>query len=125
MIDGLRHLHMLMAGLSILGFLLRGGWAWRMPRLLKRKPVKILPHVIDTLLLASAIALLFAYGWNPFVQGWLVAKIVLLIVYIGLGLVALKPWYGAAVRVPAFVAAVAVFAWIYAIASAHAVVPFV
>lgn len=124
MIDGLRHLHMLMAGLSILGFLLRGLWAWRVPALLARKPVKILPHVIDTLLLVSAIALLFAYGWNPFAQSWLVAKIVLLIVYIGLGLVALKPWYGAAVRVPAFFAAVAVFAWIVTIARAHAVVPF-
>lgn len=124
MIDGLRHLHMLMAGISILGFLLRGFWAWRVPGLLARKPVKILPHVIDTLLLASAIALLFAYGWNPFAQSWLAAKIVLLIVYIGLGLVALKHWYGAAVRVPAFFAAVAVFAWIFTIARAHAVVPF-
>ncbi|MEF8834081.1 MAG: SirB2 family protein [Halofilum sp. (in: g-proteobacteria)] len=124
MIDGLRHLHFLMAGLSMLGFLLRGLWAWLTPGLLARKPVKILPHVIDTLLLASAIALLFAYGWNPFAQAWLVAKIVLLIVYIGLGLVALKPWYGASVRVPAFFAAVAVFAWIVAIALSKLVLPF-
>ena len=124
MIDGLRHLHMAMAGLSILGFVLRGFWAWRAPRLLARKPVKILPHIIDTLLLLSAIGLLVAYGWNPFAQAWLVAKIGLLIVYIGLGLVALKPWYGAAVRLPAFLAAVAVFAWIVSIALAHAFVPF-
>ena len=123
MIDGLRHLHMLMVGVSIFGFALRGLWAWRMPGLLARKPVKILPHVIDTLLLASAIALLFAYGWNPFAQGWLVAKIVLLIVYIGLGLIALKPWYGASVRVPAFFAAVAVFAWIFAIARSKLILP--
>ncbi|MFW5970053.1 MAG: SirB2 family protein [Halofilum sp. (in: g-proteobacteria)] len=124
MIDGLRHLHMLMAGLSILGFLLRGFWAWRVPGLLARKPVKIVPHVIDTLLLASAIALLVTYGWNPFAQSWLVAKIALLVVYIGLGLVALKPWYGASVRVPAFFAAVAVFAWIVAIALTKLVLPF-
>lgn len=124
MIDGLRHLHMTMAGLSILGFVLRGFWAWRVPALLARKPVKIVPHIIDTLLLLSAIGLLVAYGWNPFAQAWLLAKIGLLIAYIALGLVALKPWYGASVRVPAFFAAVAVFAWIVTIARAHAFVPF-
>ena len=124
MIEGLRHLHILMAGLSILGFVVRGFWAWRVPRLLAAKPVKILPHVIDTLLLASAIGLLVAYGWNPLAQGWLLAKIGLLLAYIGLGLVALKPWYGAQVRVPAFFAAVVVFAWIVVIARAHAFVPF-
>lgn len=119
MIAALKHLHMGMAALSILGFVVRGFWAWRAPRLLAYRPVKVVPHVVDTLLLLSAIGLLIAYGWNPFAQGWLVAKIVLLVVYIGLGLVALKPWYGAAVRVPAFVAAVAVFAWIVMIARAH------
>lgn len=125
MIAALKYLHMGMAVLSILGFVLRGLWAWRSPRLLARKPVRIVPHVIDTLLLLSAIGLLVAYGWNPLDQGWLVAKIVLLVAYIALGLVALKPWYGAAVRVPAFVAAVAVFAWIVIIARAHVfVVPF-
>lgn len=119
MIAALKHLHMAMAALSILGFVVRGFWAWRAPRLLAYRPVKVVPHVVDTLLLASAIGLLVAYGWNPFAQGWLVAKIVLLVVYIALGLVALKPWYGAAIRVPAFVAAVAVFAWIVMIARAH------
>lgn len=119
MIAALKYLHMGMAVLSILGFILRGFWAWRSPRLLAYRPVKIVPHVIDTLLLLSAIGLLIAYSWNPLVQGWLLAKIVLLVVYIALGLVALKPWYGAAVRLPAFVAAVAVFAWIVMIARAH------
>lgn len=123
MIEHLRTLHMSMAAISIAGFVLRGFWAWRAPRLLARKPVKIVPHVVDTLLLASAIGLLVAYGWNPFAQAWLTAKIGLLLAYIALGLVALKPWYGVAVRVPAFVAAVGVFAWIVAIARAHAFVP--
>lgn len=119
MIAALKHLHMGMAALSILGFVVRGFWAWRSPRLLAYRPVRIVPHVVDTLLLLSAIGLLVAYGWNPLAQGWLVAKIVLLVVYIALGLVALKPWYGAAIRVPAFVVAVAVFAWIVMIARAH------
>ena len=124
MIAELKYLHISMAALSIVGFVLRGFWAWRSPGLLTRRPVRIVPHVVDTLLLLAAIGLLFAYGWNPFAFDWLIAKIVLLLVYIALGLVALKPWYGPIVRVPAFFAAVAVFAWIAMIARAHAFVPF-
>lgn len=120
----LKHLHMSMAALSIAGFVLRGAWAWRAPALLRRKPVKIVPHVVDTVLLASAIGLLFVYGWNPLDHGWLLAKIGLLVVYIALGLAALKPWFAGPVRAAAFVAAVAVFAWIVVIARAHRFVPF-
>ncbi len=119
----LKHLHMTMAVLTIAGFLLRGFWAWRAPRLLALKPVRVVPHVVDTVLLASAIALLFAYGWNPLDHGWLVAKIGLLLVYIGLGMAALKPRFAPPVRVAAFLGAVAVFAWIVLIARAHRFVP--
>lgn len=119
----LKHLHMTMAALTIAGFLLRGFWAWRVPRLLALKPVRIGPHVIDTVLLASAVALLFAYGWNPLDHGWLMAKIGLLLVYIGLGMAALKPRFAPPVRFAAFLGAVAVFAWIVLIARAHRFVP--
>ena len=124
MIAALKHIHVTAAGLSIAGFVLRGFWAWRAPRLLAAKPVKIVPHVIDTVLLLAAIGLLLAYGWNPLAFGWLSAKIGLLLAYIALGLLALKPRHGPAVRVPAFLAAVAVFAWMVVIARAHAFVPF-
>ena len=124
MIGWLKVLHVSMAALSIAGFLVRGFWAWRAPRLLRRRPVKVLPHVVDTLLLASAIGLLFAYGWNPLDHGWLLAKIGLLLIYIGLGLAALKPWFSGPMRVVAFVGAVIVFAWIASIARAHRFVPF-
>jgi len=126
MIAALKSIHVIAAVVSILGFLLRGFWAWRMPHLMERKPVKIVPHVVDTILLLAAVGLLFAYGggWVMASADWLGAKVVLLIAYIGLGLVAFKPWFGAAVRVPSFVAAVAAFGWILAIARAHAIVPF-
>ncbi len=126
MITTLKTIHVLAALVSILGFVVRGFWAWRQPHMLTNKLVKILPHVIDTVLLLAAIGLLLAYGgaWVSASMGWLSAKIVLLVVYIVLGLVALKPWYGARVRVPAFIGAVAVFVWIVAIARAHAFVPF-
>ena len=124
MIGALKHLHMAMAGLSILGFLLRGYWAWANPVLLRRKPVKIVPHVVDTLLLLSAIGMLVLYGWNPFAFGWLTAKIVLLVVYIVLGTIAIKGRVTGAPRAVAFFAAVAVFVWIFLIARAHAFIPF-
>ncbi|MDX1608776.1 MAG: SirB2 family protein [Halofilum sp. (in: g-proteobacteria)] len=124
MITALKLLHVSMAALSIAGFVLRGVWAWRRPDLLARRPTRIVPHIIDTFLLLAAVGLLVAYGWNPLAFDWLLAKIVLLLAYIGFGLVALKPWFGAHVRVPAFVAALGVFAWIVLIARAHALVPF-
>jgi uncharacterized membrane protein SirB2 len=126
MLATLQTIHVLAALVSILGFGLRGLWAWRRPGLLTLKPVKIVPHVIDTILLLSAIGLLLAYGgaWVSASAGWLTAKVVLLVIYIGLGLIALKPWFGPGVRAPAFALAVAVFVWIVAIARAHALVPF-
>jgi len=124
MIGWLKALHVSMAALSIAGFLVRGFWAWRAPGLLRRRMVKVVPHVVDTLLLASAIGLLFTYGWNPLDHEWLLAKIGLLPVYIALGLAALKPWFNGPVRAGAFVGAVIVFAWIVLIARAHRFVPF-
>lgn len=124
MIAWLKTLHMSMAALSIAGFVLRGYWAWRAPARLQRRPVRVLPHVVDTLLLASAIGLLLAYGWNPLAQSWLLAKIGLLLVYIALGLAALKPWFAGPVRAGAFAGAVLVFAWIVLIARAHRFIPF-
>ena len=124
MIVWLKHLHVTMAALTIAGFVTRAIWAWRAPRLLQLPPVRVLPHVVDTLLLASAIGLLFAYGWNPLAQGWLVAKIGLLLLYIALGMAALKPWFTPPARAAAFAGAVAVFGWIVAIALAHRFVPF-
>lgn len=124
MIAALKHLHITAAGISIAGFVLRGVWAWRAPHRLRWRPVKILPHVVDTILLAAAIGLLALYSWNPFAFTWLTAKIVLLVVYIVLGMVTLKHWFGARVRVTAFFAAVAIFGWIVLIALQHRFVPF-
>lgn len=58
--------------------------------ILQGKIVKILPHINDTLLLISAIYLSFMSGLFPFVEGWLGAKVVLLVGYIIAGMFALK-----------------------------------
>jgi len=84
----LKHLHITCVVLSGLGFLLRGFWMLQeSPRLQGRLP-RVAPHVVDTLLLGSALALAFLSGQYPFVQGWLTAKVLALLAYIGCGSVA-------------------------------------
>ena len=58
--------------------------------LLQNRWLKVLPHLNDTLLLSAAIYLMIAVGQYPFVNHWLTAKVVALLVYIGLGMVTLK-----------------------------------
>lgn len=84
--------------------------------LIHLKPVKILPHIIDTVLLLSAIAMLFILGFGLLYQGWLLHKVGLLIVYIVLGMIALGDKYSRSKRLAAFVGAVTVFFYIVGIA---------
>ncbi len=86
----IKHLHMLFAVISLCGFLARAALKFAGSGLLDKKPVKILPHVNDTLLLVCGITLAAIAGINPFVQLWLLGKIALLLAYIGCGLFVLK-----------------------------------
>jgi uncharacterized membrane protein SirB2 len=114
-----RHLHMGCAALSGSLFLLRGVWMLRASPMLQQRWVRVLPHCIDTALLASALVLVFWSGQYPFAQPWLGAKVVALLLYIGLGTVALKRR-----SAPAFAAALLTFAYIAAVASTRQVLPF-
>ena len=83
-------LHVACALLSVTGFALR--WYWMLtdnPRL-ARPVTKRLPHVIDTLLLGSAVGMLLIWQVWPWEMGWLLAKLVALLLYIALGMVALR-----------------------------------
>ena len=51
----LKHLHMLCAVISIIGFIVRGALRIQGSTLLQRKWLRITPHIVDTLLLLSAI----------------------------------------------------------------------
>lgn len=105
-------------------FFVRGVWMIRESALLQRRWVKIVPHVIDTVLLASAIALAVMIRQYPFVEPWLTAKVVGLVVYIGLGMMALKRARSKSARVAAWLAAQAVFLYIVAAAIAKSAYPF-
>ncbi len=86
----LKYLHVSCAVLSASGFALRGYWMLTDSPLLTKKLTRVLPHLNDTLLLASAIALVVMSRQYPFVVGWVSIKIVLLLLYIVLGTMALK-----------------------------------
>lgn len=102
--------------LSGSGFVARGGLMLAESPLLRARFVRVAPHVIDTMLLASALWLAWAIHQYPFVNDWLTAKLIGLFVYIALGSVALKRGRSKAVRAAAFVGALAVFGYIVSVA---------
>lgn len=112
----LKLVHQSAVGLSIFGFLLRctaslSGASW-----VRGKPARTLPHVLDTVLLASALGLAWILRLNPATTPWLLAKIIGLVVYVALGMVALKPGWSRKTRCIACLAAIACFAQIVATA---------
>ncbi len=115
----LKHLHMTCAGLSLSGFILRGYWMQRQSPRLQHPLTRTLPHIIDTLLLLSAIGLTLILGQYPFTAPWLTAKVSALLLYILLGSLALKPGRPLRIRIIAFYAALAVFGYILGVALSH------
>ena len=112
----LKNVHVTCAVLSYLFFFVRGVWMVRDSSLLARRWVKIAPHVVDTLLLASAIAMAVTIRQYPFTAPWLTAKLLGLVTYIALGMVALKRARTKGARIGAWIAAQAVFFYIVAVA---------
>jgi uncharacterized membrane protein SirB2 len=103
----IRALHIACAAISITGFAARGALMLADSPLLRHRFVRIAPHVVDTLLLASAVWLAWFLGQTPFVHGWITAKVFALLAYIVLGMVALKRGRTKGVRAGAFAAALA------------------
>lgn len=112
----LKHLHMSCAALSGALFLLRGLWMLQDSPRLGQRWVRTLPHLIDTALLASAVTLAAWSAQYPLAQPWLTAKVCALLLYIVLGSVALKRGRSKGIRAAAFLAALATFAYIVAVA---------
>ena len=112
----LKHLHVSFVALSGLLFLVRGIWMLRASPRLQQRWARIVPHIVDTLLLASAIGLAVVSHQYPGQMPWLTAKVVALVEYIVLGTIALKRGRTRQARVLAFVGALACFAYIVSVA---------
>jgi len=115
----LRHLHITCVIVSGLGFFLRGLAAMFDSPLIDRRWVKTVPHVVDTVLLSSAIGMAVISSQYPFAQSWLTAKLVALVVYILCGVMALRKGRSKATRGAFFVAALLVYSYIVSVALMH------
>lgn len=80
---------------------------------------RVMSWTIDTTLLTAALMLITILHQYPFVQAWLTVKVVLLVVYIVLGIFALKRGNTQNVQVICFVSALLVYAFIISVATAH------
>jgi uncharacterized membrane protein SirB2 len=84
----LKNLHIALALFSGIGFGLRGYLRLVLNRPLLNPMVRIGPHVIDTLLLFSGIALWVQMGYS--LMSWFGVKLALVLLYIGLGIGAFR-----------------------------------
>ena len=121
----LKAIHVSCAVISLALFFLRGIWSFNGSPIMRQRWIKVVPHIVDTLLLASALALAFTIEQYPFVDAWLTAKVFGLVLYILLGSVALKHGKSKTIRVSAWLAALVVFAYIVLVAKQHNPLPFI
>lgn len=110
-------LHVSAVSVTIALFALRVGWMAASPQRLQRRWVKVVPHVIDTVLLLSGVWLAWQIGAAG-VRGWLPAKLAGLVAYIVLGAIALRRGRTRRVRIAAALAALLTFAYIVSVAVA-------
>ena len=119
----LKSVHIGTAALSFGLFFIRGIWMLHAPERLRRRWVRIVPHLNDTLLLGSAIALALWSRQYPGANAWLTAKVVALLVYIALGMFALKRGRTRGSRAFAWLGAMVVFIYIVAVARTRSAWP--
>ncbi|MGY4829062.1 SirB2 family protein [Sphaerotilaceae bacterium SBD11-9] len=109
-------IHQTAVALSFTGFFARGCGALLGATWVRSRAAKTVPHVVDTVLLASAITLAWMLQLNPLSTPWLLAKIVALLVYIVLGAMALREGRRRAVRTAAWLMALVTFGYIVSVA---------
>ena len=112
----LKHIHISSVIISYLLFFWRGMWMLRDTTTVQRAWVRVVPHIVDTVLLVSAIALTFSIQQYPLNDAWLSAKVASLLLYIALGVVALRSGKTRNVRLAAWIAAQCVFFYIVLVA---------
>ena len=112
----IKNLHVTCVVLSAVGFLLRGTWMLTGSALLQHRLTRVLPHLVDSTLLLSAIALAVMIQQYPFSAGWVTAKVIGLLAYILLGMMALKRGRTPAIRARYFGLALLAYAYIVSVA---------
>jgi uncharacterized membrane protein SirB2 len=119
----LKVIHVSAVAISGAGLLLRFALIQANSSAIHNAFVRIAPHVVDTVLLASAIALFALAGLNPLATSWLAAKIVAVALYIVAGTIALRGQ--PRLRGLALVIAIAVYCYIVGVAIAKHPIPWI
>jgi uncharacterized membrane protein SirB2 len=114
--SALRTLHLICVTLSISGFFLRGLLMLRDSPLLQDRLTRTLPHINDTILLATGISLMAWSGQYPWVSPWLTAKIAGLLLYILVGAFALRRGKTKRSRTTALCVAIIIIGWMVSVA---------
>ncbi len=117
-LDILLATHVLMATLSVSLFIYRG------TRYLAPHPapihdprwLRVTPHLVDTLLLLTGVALAWTLALDPFAVKWLGVKLLLVVAYIAVGILAFRIPRPRWLRMGLFILALLIFADIVAIA---------
>lgn len=112
----IKYLHISCVLLSYSLFVLRGVWMLKGSPVLQQLWVKVVPHIVDTVLLLSAITLAYQLSISPLSTPWLMAKIIALLLYIFLGTLAIKRGRTKKIRLAAWIAAQLVFIYIVTVA---------
>jgi len=116
MYNTLKWVHAGAALLTISGFALRGYWMMTDSPKLRQRWVRVLPHLLDTVLLLAGIGLVVTLDLQVMQNPWLLVKIAALIAYILLGTIALKRGKTRRIRTTALVLAVMTFGYIVGVA---------
>ncbi len=110
----LKLFHIIFVLSSFASFNIRMALAQQKSALLQGKLFKVAPHIIDTLLLLSGIALVFQGNWIDKDYGWIISKFIVLLFYIIFGIIAMR--CSGSKRWLAFTSAVSCFAYIFIMA---------
>lgn len=86
----MKHLHMLLAAMSVALFTFRFALLMTNPETLKKKWLKITPHVIDTLLFTVGIIMIVKLSLYPGQVDWMSEKLLAVVAYIFTGFYTLK-----------------------------------
>lgn len=116
MYEALKALHVAAVAVSGVGFIARGALMLAGSPLLQARFVRIAPHVVDTVLLVSAVTVAAQARISPLAHPWLAAKIAGLLAYVALGAVALR--YGRSRRTRALALAGSIIAFAYVVGAA-------
>ncbi len=111
--------HILLVLLSGSLFALRGGFALFGARWPRHIGVRYTSYSIDTMLLTSAAMLLTILPGALFANGWLTVKLSLLVVYIVLGILAMRTQFRRRHRAIFYIAALLTLFFMFGIARMH------